>query len=71
MILTFQEIMDCGAWNKFTRLHGVSEWAVSEGGGATEVSLSIHQAHHLGIVKITDWKIKDFDEVYPAADQTK
>jgi len=58
--------MDCGAWDKFTRLHGVSEWAVNEGGGDVQVSLTVHQAHHLGIVEMAEWKRKDFDEVYPA-----
>lgn len=65
MILTLQEIMDCGAWDKFCRLHGYSEWAINEGGGDIEVSLNIHQAHHLGIVKISEWKLKDFNEIYP------
>lgn len=67
MTLTLQEIMDCGAWGKFCRLHGYSEWAINEGGGDTEVRLTIHQAHHLGIVRVTDWKVKSFEEVYPRA----
>ena len=69
MTLTYQEMMDCGAWDKFTRLHGVSEWAVNEGGGNAQVSLTVHQAHHLGIVEMTEWKRKGFDEVYPANTQ--
>lgn len=67
MILTLQEIIDCGAWHKFCRLHGYSEWAVNEGSGDVQVSLTIHQAHHLGIVEMTEWKRKDFDEVYSSA----
>ena len=68
MILTLQEIMDtCPDWAKFCRLHGVSEWAVNEGGGHVQVSLSVHQAHHLGIVKVTEWKRLDFTAVYPGS----
>ena len=40
MILTYQEIKDCGAWEKFCLHHGASEWAISEGGGHCQVSLS-------------------------------
>ena len=65
MNITLQEISDCGAWHRFCRLHGYSEWAINEGGGAVEVSLSIHQAHHLGIVTMAEWKLKSFNEVYP------
>jgi len=67
MTITLQEIMDCGAWEKYCELHGCSEWAVNEGGGDVQVSMSIHQAHHLGIVKVADWKLKAFDEVYSSA----
>lgn len=66
MTLTLKEVMDiCPDWNRFCRLHGVSEWAVNEGGGDTQISLSTDQAHYLGIVKKEDWKLKPFDEVYP------
>lgn len=66
MILTLQEVLDtCPDWSKFCELHGISEWAVNEWGGDTEISLTAQQAHHLGIVKLTDWKVKPFDEVYP------
>ena len=66
MIITYQEIMDCGAWEKFCSLHGASVWAVSEGGGGCQASLTIDQAHHLGIVKQTEWKRKPFSEIYPS-----
>lgn len=66
MTLTYQEIMDCGAWERFCELHGVSEWAVNEGGGDCQTSLSVDQAHHLGIVRQTGWKQKLFEEVYPS-----
>lgn len=66
MILTLQEVMDCcSSWERFCRLHGVSEWAVNEGGGDVKVSLTTHQAHHLGIVRLTDWKVRPVEEVYP------
>lgn len=70
MIITYQEIMDCGAWDNFCRLHGVSEWAINEGGGDCGVKLTIDQAHHLGIVKMTEWKRKTFEEVYPSNRRT-
>jgi len=72
MTMTLQEIMDtCDSWERFCDLHGFSEWAVNEGGEDVQVTLSTHQAHHLGIVKMTEWKRKPFDEVYPANDQAE
>ena len=67
MTLTLKEIMDsCYNWDRFCELHGFSVYAVEEGGGDVQVSLTIHQAHHLGIVRIRDsWKIKEFNQVYP------
>ena len=64
MRITYQEIMECGAWDKFCRLHGVSEWAINEGGGHCEEELSIDQAFHLGIVKQDCWRQKPFEDVY-------
>lgn len=55
---------DGGAWDKFCELHGVSVWAINEGGEDCQVSLNIHQAHHLGIIELSMWKRKAFDEVY-------
>ncbi len=64
MILTLREIMyTCDSWEKFCQLHGFSEWAVNEGGGEVEVSLTTHQAHYLGIVKLLDAKPRE--DVYP------
>lgn len=69
MTFTFQEILDCGAWERFCELHGVSEWAVNEGGGDCTAELSIDQAFHLDIIQMNGWKeAKPFYEVYPSAD---
>jgi len=65
MILTYREIMDCGAWDLFCELHGVSAWGVNEGGGDTAVNLTVEQAYRLGIVRQTKWKRKPFEETYP------
>ena len=66
MILTLKEVLDtCSDWDEFCRLHGFSEWAVNEGGGDVQVSLTTQQAHHLGIVELEIWKVKPRDEVYP------
>jgi hypothetical protein len=66
MTITYQEIIDCGAWSRFCELHGVSEWAVSEGGGNCQICLTMDQAYHLDIVKMNGWKgARPFDEVYP------
>ena len=72
MILTLQEIMDtCRDWEEFCRLHGYNEWAVNEGGGDVTVSITAQQAHHLGIVELTDWKVKPREEVYPPNDKVE
>jgi len=67
MTLTLKEVNDtCIDWELFCDLHGFNYWAINEGYGDTEVTLTIHQAHHLGIVKIRDgWKVIEWDEVYP------
>ncbi len=66
MIMTLQEVMDtCPDWDKFCQLHGINIWAVNEGYGDRLVSLTLQQAHHLGIVKLKEWKIKHLDFVYP------
>ena len=66
MILTLQEISDtCPSWSRFCRLHGYNEFAVNEGGGDVQVSLTSQQAHHLGIVTLTHLKVKPFSEIYP------
>lgn len=66
MILTLQEVLDtCPDWERFCDLHGYNVWAVNGGGGHVEVALTAQQAHHLGIMKLPDWKVKPFEEVYP------
>ncbi|MCK9434829.1 MAG: hypothetical protein M0R32_08450 [Candidatus Cloacimonetes bacterium] len=64
MILTYKEIMDCGAWDRFCKLHGVNEWAVNEGGGDCQQILSVDQAYYLGILKNEPLYKKHFYEVY-------
>ena len=66
MILTLEEIIHtCSDWDEFCRLHGYSEWAVNEGGGDVQVTLTEQQAHHLGIVKMEEWRVQDRETVYP------
>ena len=73
MIMTLQEIFStCPDWDRFCRLHGFNEYAVNEGGGDVQVSLTISQAYHLGIVQqVPDWKLQTFEEAYPGTDRTE
>lgn len=58
MIMTLQEVMDtCTDWLEFCKLKGFSEWAVNEGGGEVQVSLTTQEAHDLGIVRLSEWKL--------------
>lgn len=60
MILTLQEVMDvCPDWQKFCDLRGINPYAVNEGGGDVQVSMTVQEAHKLGIVKLPDWKVKN------------
>ena len=53
MLMTLQEIMDtCPDWLKFCDKFGYSEYSVNEGGGHLQVSLTIEEAHELGIVEL-------------------
>lgn len=65
MILTYQEIMDAGAWDRFCEEYPVNPYAVKEGGGDCQASLTSQQAHHLGIIRMEAWKVKPIEEVYP------
>jgi len=51
MILTLQEVMDvCPDWMAFCKMKGVGEYAVNEGDGHTQVSLTTEEARELRIV---------------------
>jgi formylmethanofuran dehydrogenase subunit E len=65
MILTYKEIMDCGAWCLFCELHGVSVYAVHEGGGECTCNLTAEQAYCLSIVKYKPPNAREVYEVYP------
>ena len=57
MILRLQEIMDtCKDWEQFCDMKGFSLYAVNEGGGHIEVTLTVQEAHNLGIITLPDWK---------------
>lgn len=59
MIMTLSEILDtCNDWEQFCDKCGYCVYAVNEGGGDVEVSLSTQEAHKLGIVKLPDWKVR-------------
>ena len=66
MTLTLQEALDIAPdWDKLCELHGINPWAVNEGGGDVQLHLTTQQAHHLGIVKLKDWKVEPVEKVYP------
>jgi hypothetical protein len=66
MILTLREVLaTCNDWAFFCRHHGFSTWCVNEGGGDGQVSLTLDQAYHLGIIKRRGWSETSRDEVYP------
>ena len=61
--MTLQEVMDCCPnWEKFCELKGVSEWAVNEGYGHSEIELNLAEAHDLGILQVSEWKIDRYRE---------
>lgn len=61
MKMTLQEIMDtCNDWHEFCDLKGFNPWALNEGGGDVEVSLTILEAHTLGIVSIEGYKLAEY-----------
>jgi len=52
VILTLSEILDkCNDWEDFCEKEGWSVWAVNEGGGDIEVTLSEDKCHEYGIIK--------------------
>ncbi len=58
MIMTLQEIMDtCPDWLEFCKMKGISEYAVNEGGGHVKIGLTTQEAHDLGIVRLSEWKL--------------
>lgn len=59
MRMTLQEVMDtCKDWDTFCEKTGVSVYAVREGFGHTEVTLTVQEAHRFGIVKLPEWKVE-------------
>lgn len=51
MIMTLSEIMKtCKDWDKFCEVHGYSVWAVAEGGGDVQVTLTLKEAAAAGII---------------------
>ena len=56
MNMTLQEVMDtCPDWVMFCELKGIDEYAVNEGVGDVQVTLTTQEAHNLGIVVLSDW----------------
>ena len=55
----------CPDWDQFCSLFGYSVYAVNEGGGEIEVSMTVQQACFLGIVDLPDYKKKSFEEAFP------
>jgi len=52
MTMTLKEILDtCNDWDKFCDEQGWSVWAVNEGGGDVQVSLTIEEGRKYGILK--------------------
>lgn len=50
--LTLEKVLDrCNDWEQFCDQEGWSEYAVNEGGGDIEVSLSEEKAIKYGIIK--------------------
>jgi gentisate 1,2-dioxygenase len=58
MRMTLSEVMEtCKDWEYFCKKTGFSVYAVSEGGGNVEVSMTTLEAHDYGIVKLPEWKV--------------
>lgn len=52
IILTLEEVLDkCNDWEQFCNDKGWNEWAVNEGGGDIQVSLTEDEANKYGILK--------------------
>jgi hypothetical protein len=50
--MTLSEVLNqCSDWEQFCEEQGWSEWAVNEGGGDIQVSLSREEAERYGIIK--------------------
>ena len=50
--ITLEEVLDrCNDWDSFCEKKGWSVWAVNEGGGDIEISLSEEEAKEFGIIK--------------------
>lgn len=53
--MTLGEILNtCDDWDKFCEDKGYSVWAVNEGGGHIEVSMSVEEAAEYGIIDIPE-----------------
>jgi len=52
IVLTLEEVLDrTNDWEKFCREQGWDEWAVNEGGGDIEVSLTEEEAFKYGVLR--------------------
>ncbi len=52
IVLTLEEVLDrTHDWEKFCREQGWNEWAVNEGGGDIEVSLTEEDAIKYGVLR--------------------
>lgn len=71
MIMTLQEILEtCNDWLQFCSDYDVDEYAVNEGGGDTEVSLTVMEASRYGIVFVRNeptWTITSTPDPEPRA----
>ena len=48
--MTLEEILsNCDDWEKFCEEMGYSMWAVNEGGGDTEVEMTVAEARRFGL----------------------
>lgn len=47
---TLSEILNAGHWDEFCQEQGWSEWAVNEGGGHIEVTLTKEEAERYGLL---------------------
>ena len=48
---TLKEVLDnCSDWELFCEEKGWSEWAVADGGGDCEVTLTIEEAKRYGLI---------------------
>lgn len=55
--MTLEEVLNrCNDWDYFCAEEGWSVWAVNEGGGDIDVSLSEQQCYKYGILKRNDYE---------------